>query len=103
MKINKIFCDGCSNEIINCECHINQMRFILHESMDNGLTYEFCGAECLKSFVANKEFENRFYKWRQVEDKTTEECRKNRDNNWNELMKESNNDYDQAMEILDNY
>lgn len=62
MKINKIFCDSCEREIVNCECHIDQMRFILQECMDEGKTYEFCGAECLKKFVDKKEFESRFYK-----------------------------------------
>lgn len=73
MRIDKIFCDGCDSEIVNCECHINQMRFTLQECMDEGHTYEFCGAECLKRFVASKEFENRFYKWREVNDKKPKE------------------------------
>jgi hypothetical protein len=62
MKIDKIFCDNCEREILNIECDIDQMRFKLIETMDEGKIYEFCGAECLKLFVARKEFENRFYK-----------------------------------------
>ena len=68
MKINKIFCDNCNEEMCNCECVVNQIRFILNEHMDEGKTYEFCGAECLKEFVNKKEFENRFYRWRKVSD-----------------------------------
>jgi len=66
MKINKTFCDNCDGEIKNCECLENQTRFTLIENMDDGITYEFCGAECLKEFVKKKEFENRFYRWREV-------------------------------------
>lgn len=68
MKINKIFCDNCEGEIENAECAENQMRFILNEIMDGGKNYQFCGAECLKKFINRKEFENRFYRWRKIED-----------------------------------
>ena len=66
MKIDKTFCDNCNGELVNCECAENQIRFILQECMDGGEKYEFCGAECLKNFVINKEFENRFYRWRTI-------------------------------------
>ncbi len=68
MEINKIFCDNCKGEIENCECSENQMRFTLNENMDDGISYQFCGAECLKSFINKKEFQNRFYRWRRVEE-----------------------------------
>lgn len=71
MEINKIFCDNCKGEIENCECLENQMRFVLVEQMDEGKKYQFCGAECLKGFVNRKEFENRFYRWREVKDDKT--------------------------------
>jgi len=69
MKINKVFCDNCNGEVENCECLENQMRFVLQERMDDGIEYHFCGAECLKEFVAKQEFESRFYRWRKVVEK----------------------------------
>jgi hypothetical protein len=72
MELNKIFCDCCKGEIENCECNENQMRFTLQEHMDDGNKYHFCGAECLKRFIINKEFENRFYRWRIVKDEVTQ-------------------------------
>ena len=68
MKINKIFCDNCGGEISNSESMENQMRFTLNEEMDDGISYQFCGAECLKSFIKKKEFQNRFYRWRRVKE-----------------------------------
>lgn len=63
MREDLILCDECGDRIRNSECDLLQMRFILHETMDDGVEYHFCGAECLKKFVARKEFENRFYRF----------------------------------------
>lgn len=63
MKIHKIYCDGCEREIVDCECMENQARLKLIETMDEGETYEFCGVECLKLFLENRKFGDRFYRW----------------------------------------
>lgn len=61
MRIDKIICDNCEMEMKRVECAVNQNKFILQETMDEGECYDFCGAECLKTFVLTKKFEKRFY------------------------------------------
>jgi hypothetical protein len=69
MREDLILCDYCRDRIKNAECDPLQMRFILHETMDDGMEYHFCGAECLKNFVSKKEFETRFYRWGKPKEK----------------------------------
>jgi hypothetical protein len=63
MKINKILCDNCKEELEDAECHPKQVKFCLDELMDGGMRYDFCSVECLTEFLTKHKFEERFHKF----------------------------------------